>query len=398
MRVRLPILLIAVAAGIAPACGRSSRETAPPESAPIVVAMGTAELADWASPFEAGGVVLARYSAPVASRVLAPVRAVHVRPGDRVRRGQPLVELEASELTAQAARAKASLDATKQSGAAAAADLAGAEAAVVLARTIHTRVSALHADRSATRQELDEATAGLAAAEARLAAARARTSESASALEASGAAAQAAGIASTYGVLTAPFDGVIAERMIDPGAMAVPGTPLLVVEDPSTFRLEVRLDASRAGTAVIGRAVQVCLDGGAAEPTWLEGRVAEISRLDPTAHAFAVKIDLPAHPSWRSGLFGRARFTGDPKRALTVPASAVVQRGQISYAFVVSADGHAQLRAVSLGISDGERIEVLDGLQADEHIVLNPPASLQDGSPVVAGPRVQPEPAQGAGR
>jgi len=396
MRVLLPILV--AAAAIAPACSSSSRDTQAPEAAPVAVAMGTADLADWASPFEAGGVVLARYSATVASRVLAPVRAVHVRPGDRVRRGQPLVELEASELSAHAARASASLGAAKQSSAAAAADLTGAEAALVLAKAVHTRVSALHADRSATRQELDEATAGLAAAEARLAAARARAAESASAIEASGAAAQAAGIASTYGVLTAPFDGVVAERMVDPGAMATPGTPLLVVEDPATFRLEVRLDASRAGVATIGRTVQISLDSGAASPTWLDGRIAEISRLDPTAHAFAVKIDLPAHPGWRSGLFGRARFTGDAKRALTVPASSIVQRGQITYVFVVSAEARAQLRPVSLGMSDGERIEVLDGLQAGERIVLTPPASLQDGSPVVAGPAVKPAPATGAGR
>ncbi len=108
----------------------------------------------------------------------------------------------------------------------------------------------------------------------------------------------------------------------------------------------------------------------------------EVARLDPSTHSFAVKIELAPGAGWRSGLFGRARFAGDARQALTLPAAAIVQRGQITYAYVVTTDGHAQLRALSLGSSDGERIEVLDGLQPGERVVVSPPASLQDGARV----------------
>ena len=111
-------------------------------------------------------IVQARVTATVAARVMAPVRAVRVAPGDRVRAGQVLVELDGRDLTAVAASAAAGASEAREGAAAASAEERAAQAALVLARATHGRIAALQAKKSATAQELDEATAALAAAEA----------------------------------------------------------------------------------------------------------------------------------------------------------------------------------------------------------------------------------------
>jgi hypothetical protein len=81
-------------------------------------------------------------------------------------------------------------------------------------------------------------------------------------------------------------------------------------------------------------------------------------------------------------MFGRARFAGPARRALTVPGSAVVRRGQLTSVFVVGSDNRARLRMVNVGAESGGRVEVAAGLDAGERVVLTPPAALADGAPV----------------
>lgn len=357
-------------------------KTSPAPSAAVSVNTVEAAAVEWTSRFEAGGTLTARNTALISSRIVAPISAVMVRAGETVRRGQTLLILETAELAAQAARAAAALDAARQAGEAATAEARSAEAARELARAAHTRTATLHAQRSATLQELDEATAALGMAEARSAAAQARVREAASALEAARSAGRAADVATAYGTLTSPFDGVVAGRSADPGTMAAPGRTLLVVEDPAALTLEVRLDASRA--AGVHRQDAVPVQIGPDTAPWTDGRVVEIARVDPTAHSFAVKISVPPGGSLRSGLYGRARFPENSRRTIAVPSSALIRRGQLTLVFAVDNDSIARLRAVSTGSMDDDRVEILDGLAAGERVVIAPPASLTDGSRVTA--------------
>jgi len=111
------------------------------------------------------------------------------------------------------------------------------------------------------------------------------------------------------------------------------------------------------------------------------GRVAEIvPSVDAATRSFTVKIDLPALPGLRSGMFGRAGFTARKRGALLVPQSAVLERGQIRSVYVVEGDS-ARLRFVTLGEGRDER-EVLSGLTAGERIIVTPPSLLSDGTRV----------------
>lgn len=331
--------------------------------------------------FEAGGVVKATLTAPITSRVMAPVAQVLVRPGDRVRAGQALVLLDGRDLDAHAIGAAAAVTAAEQAVRAAQADRQAAVAAHTLATAGHGRLASLYAAKAATAQELDEAVARLRGAEANAEAAQARVAQSEGALAAAKAAAAAATVTAAYATIAAPFAGTITTRSIDPGVLAAPGTPLLTLEDTSAARLELRVDADRAAAVAAGQAVSVrCNDRSAT--SWTDARVSEVSRIDPNGHSFLVKVDCPdATPS---GTFGRARFPLGQVQALTVPASALVQRGQLTVVFAIDSAGAARLRPVTAGTIANGQVGISAGLLDGEQVVDHPSPSLVDGTPITS--------------
>ena len=378
-----------VVAGVAAAlltsaalAGCSARRAAagPADTAePIAVTVSEVAMTDMASPIDAGGVVQARTTAMISARILAPVREVRVSPGDQVRAGQTLIVLAGDDLAAGARAARSAALAAEQGSKAAAAELQAAAAGLALARAYHDRIVGLQAKRSATAQELDDATAALRSAEARVAGASARVLQASSAVESAQAASDQASTTASFTAIAAPFNGMVTGKMVEPGNMASPGTPLLRLEDTRGFRLEVRVDESRAGQIRNGDSVPVFIGTGIAP---IQGKVVEVSRaVDADARAFLVKIALPDTPGLRSGEFGRARFAGTLRRALTIPLSAIVRRGQLTSVFVVD-KGIARLRLVNLSES-----EVLAGLSESEVVVLSPPAGVTDGRRVSVGGR-----------
>jgi RND family efflux transporter MFP subunit len=385
---RSPLIVAGVAvliAGGLSASACSGAATPPPSDArtPTPVTTTTMTAADLADTLEAGGLVQARTTATLTARLLAPVREVRVKPGDRVRAGQVLVVLAGDDLGAEARRARAGVVAADQGATAAVSDQQAAEAGLALARASYERIAGLHARRSATAQELDTATAALKAADARAAGAAAQARAAAAAVESARAGSDAAGTRESFAVITAPFDGLVTESMVETGNMAAPGAPLLRLEDTRAFRLDVRVDASRIGAVSIGTVLSVLLDSGTADgPTTVDGTVIEIGRaVDADARAFLVKIALPDDTALRSGTFGRARFSGPIRRALVVPADAIVRHGQMTSVFVIE-DGIARLRFVNVSGT-----EVLAGLAEGDVVVVAPPPGLVDGHPVTQGGR-----------
>lgn len=370
------VLMSAALAG----CSAARAAGAPADDAePIAVTAAPVAMTDVVSAIESGGVVQARTTAAIAARVLAPVREVSVLPGDHVRRGQRLVVLDGADLVAAARAARSTAIGAEQGANAAAAELEVAEAAVALAGASHDRIAGLQARGSATAQELDDAIAALRSAEARVAAASARASQAASAVESARAVSDQARTTESFTTIVAPFDGMVTEKMVEPGNMASPGTPLLRLEDTRGFRLEVRVDESRVTQIRNGDSVPVVLGTGTSS---VKGTVIEVSRaVDADARAFLVKIGLPEVPGLRSGEFGKARFDGAPRRALTVPPSAIVRRGQLTSVFVVD-KSRARVRLVNVHES-----EVVAGLMESELVILSPPAGLTDGRRVSVGGR-----------
>ena len=379
------LVVAGVAAGLlasttlAGCLGRRAAAAPVDAAAPIAVTTAQVSITDVASALDSGGVVQARTTATIAARILAPVREVRVSPGDQVRKGQTLIVLDGADLAAGARATRSAAAAAEQGAKAAAAELQAAEAGFALARVSHDRIVGLHDRRSATAQELDEVTATLRSAEARVAGAAARAAQSGSSVESARAAADQARATESFITITAPFDGTITDKMIEPGNMASPGAPLLRLESLRGFRLEVRVDESRLGGIRHGDRVPIVIGPGNSPVT---GTIDEVSRaVDADTRAFLVKVALPDVPGLRSGQFGKARFRGSPRRALTIPPSAIVRRGQLTSVFVVDT-GRARVRLVNLSES-----EVVAGLSESEVVVLTPPPGLTDGRRVSVGGR-----------
>jgi multidrug efflux pump subunit AcrA (membrane-fusion protein) len=395
-------IVTTLAASIAGCGGSATPDAQEGAAAPQAQALAVSPVTagDLPTTFEAGGVVRARTTAALAARVMAPVLNVHVRAGDAVKRGATLVTLDARELTAHAAQGTASSLAADESVRAADAQVQVAEAGLQLARATHERLRGLHEKQSATAHELDQAVAALRSAEAHLSSARAQRAAASAARDAARAGAEAAGIGLSYTTIVAPFDGVVATRSVDPGAMAVPGMPLLVLEQSGGRRLEATLDEARVSGVAVGQTVDVLLDGMTGG--WLPATVAEVGRIDPASHSFLVKIDLPERAVHKTGAFGRTRISGPARRALTVPASSVIRRGQLAFVFVVGPERLARLRPVSPGLIAADRAEILAGLTEHDSVVTAPPADLRDGTPIAgasaAADRPNRQPTASAGR
>ena len=346
---------------------------------PIEVATAAASMHEGPELLEAGGTVRGHMSATLASRVMAPVRAVLVAPGERVREGQPLVLLDDRDVAAAARQARAHADAAARGLEVSRAEQEAADAALVLARATHARTAALYERKSATAQELDQAVAALRAADTRVARVKAASEEARESLAGAVAGGEAATVTASFTRIVAPFTGLVTEKLVEPGNLVTPGAPLLRLEDTRSYKLDVRVDESRAAWVERNAPVSVRADT-ATGPTEIPGRVSEIARaIDADSRAFLVTIALPANDALRPGMYARALLPGPSRRMLRVPETAVVRRGQLTSVFVV--DGRkARLRLVSTGRSSAGQTDILAGLTAGESVVIAPPPALRDGA------------------
>ena len=349
-------VLVAMFAGAA-ACSASRQATARvPETvrdAPVIKAQEQA-IPDT---FAAIGTVHASRTAPLSSQVMGSITAVNVREGDAVRRGQVLVRVDDVQPRAEVDQAQAARSAADH-------ELSAAESELALAQSTFNRLQTLYEKKSLSPQEYDEGRTRLQSAEARRDTARAARAQSTAALE-------QARTRLGYTRVLAPFDGLVTERRVDPGALAAPGMPLVTVEAGGQYRLEAAVDERDLSYVHLGEAVPVSLDAIGTQP--LNGKVVQIvPAADPASRSFTVKIEVPANKNLRSGIFGRAAFTRGLRRAVLIPQSAVTERGQLQTVYVVGENGIATLRYVTLGPEQRQGREVLSGLSAGETVVAAP--------------------------
>jgi RND family efflux transporter MFP subunit len=381
------IIAVTFAVGLS-ACGGREDVSAVKEPAPIPVTVASVVAIDTAEQLEAGGVVAAKESASVSSRIVATIAEVRVKSGDRVRAGEALVTLDARDVIERSGQARAAALAAEKAVAQARTELSAAEAEHRLALAWQKRIATLHARNSATDQEHDEAEARATAAAARVSGAQAGIEGAEAQLASARAAIGVATATESFATLRAPFEGLVTERLSDPGNLAAPGVPLLRIESAGARQVVVRVDEARAAYVHPGDRVNVLIDafdGKIGHDDAVEGVVAEVAReVGADQRAFSVKVTIPTTVTARSGSFARVVFRGAPRRALLIPAHAIQRHGQVASVYVVR-DGVATLRLIQPGAASSDRIEVLAGLDAGESIVTSPLERLVDGARVAGG-------------
>lgn len=338
------------------ACGGShdgGKQAAP---APVAAAVAPVRAVAVPQSVELFGTVEAERTAAVSSRVMATVTAVRVRPGDTVRPGQVLVEIDAETARGQEAQALGAL--------------AQAQAAYALAERNLERYRALSAAKAAADLELDMA--------------RMQYEQAKGAVEQAQGAVSAASSVARESSVVAPFAGRVAAKLCEVGDLAAPGRPLMMIESEQGRRLALSVPESSVVESglKVGAELAVRFD---ALPAAGErpGRVVEMSPgADPFSHSYMVKVEVPG-ADVPSGAAGRARLAVGTRQAVLVPRDAVVRAGGVTMVVVRDEQGRARSRVVTLGApAGGGEVEVLSGLSGAEAVLVGLTAAPADGAPV----------------
>ena len=320
---------------------------------------------------KATGALHSRETAVLSAQVIGRVQQVMVREGDSVRAGQTLVTLDDATLKSGAEQAEAAVKAAENQQIA-------AQTNADLAASTLARYKQLQSQKSVSPQEMDEVTRRAEAANAQVEALRAQSN----AMKA-----QLAGSRAMLGYsrVVAPFDGVITGRMVDPGALASPGVPLVQIDSAGPLQLQASVAESAIERVHKGMKIGVSIDS--VQDLDPSGTVSEIvPAADPSSHSFLIKIDLPPAKDLHAGMYATAAIPTETKEAILVARSAVVVRGSLACAYVLDSNNIAQLRYVTLGSPHGDAIEVLSGIAANEKVVDDP------GDRDLAGKRVEAQP------
>jgi len=375
-------LAVCLAIGLT-GCSEAVHETEPAASpAPLPVTVATAAMQQWPSTYEATGTVRARTSTIISAKWMGYVREVNVHVGDQVREGELLVALDTSDLDASSARARAARDEVRNAVPEAESGIAAAKAHLDLVQVTFRRMNELYSKQSISDQEFDEASAKMKAAQAAYDMARSKRAQLDAKLAQADQEVRAAEVTRGYAEIHAPSSGLITAKSVDSGNLAAPGAPLLTLERDG-YRFEALVEESRLGAIRAGQAVSVKLDS---IDRSFDGHVSEVvPAVDAASRAYTVKIDLPASPLLRSGIFGRAVFPTGSRSLLSIPAGAVVERGQLQSVYVVG-NATARTRLVTLGEKRKDQVEVLSGLNAGEKIIVPIPRDLADTTRVEVRP------------
>ncbi len=289
---------------------------------------------------EAVGTVRSRRTTRVSPRIMGTILEVRAEVGTPVKRDALLAMIDVREAEARLAAARAGL--------------AQAEAVYVRASAEMRRTSELFAKKAATQEALESATADHDTAKA--------------ALDGAAEAVKGAEIVVSYAEIRAPLDGVVAEKLAEPGDLALPGRPILVLSDPADLRLEAEVREYLTPLLNVGTPVEVVFGAPLDEThvTQVEERAPEA---DPATRTFRVKAPLPAGSRARPGNFGRLRFAAGERETILIPAAAVTRLGQLE-TVVVAAEGRLAVRHVRTGAAVGDELEVLSGLAEGEEVVV----------------------------
>lgn len=314
------------------ACGHKpdSRETKElPKVAVALVAQGSPEGGAWVA-----ATLQSTRTAMLSTRMAAQVRRVLAQEGQRVAAGGLLIALSDEDLQGQ---------------------LKAAETGLATVQAYHRRIQALQAQKASTAVELEQVEAQVAQAQAGVTALKANIA---------------------YTQIRAPFSGLVQSRKVNEGDFVGPGMPLLELVGDGEQELVATLSDQESKGLKAGAKIKFETEG-------VEGE-AQITGLapggDPYSHKGTLRAKVLKPKGLRQGSFARILVAGLAVEGLSVPRSALVQRGELTGVFIAKG-GHAELRWLALGEGAGSYLPVRSGLKAGEPII-DRPGALQDGQPI----------------
>ncbi len=274
--------------------------------------------------------------------------AVNVNVGDVVKKGQVLATLAGETTQAESLQAKAALMQAEASFENTKADADRARAIQDTGALSKSQIAQYLTAEKVAKAQLEAAKAAYGATQVRLANTR----------------------------VLAPDDGVISARAASVGAVVGAGQELFRLVRGGRMEWRAEVTPTEVGRIRVGQSVRVTAATGAE----LAGKVRAIAPgADPQTRNVLVFVDLPRHDDLKAGTFAKGQFELGQSAALTVPAQSVVVRDGHNYVFVIGADNKAMQRKVQTGRRTGERVEVLEGLKAEEPVAVQGAGFLNEG-------------------
>lgn len=335
-----------------------------PELAPIVskTLSRTVDLPGEFAPFQ---------SVEIHAKLRGYVDRMLVDRGSVVKQGELLAELTAPEMKAQIAEAESKVQALESERAQAASQLAAAQ-------SLYDRLKkAAETPGAIAGNEIEQAKAQVEAAKALVESRRQAGIAAQSAV-------QAQKDLQNYLKITAPFAGVVTERLVHPGALVGPGPDptMLVIDDISHLRLVVAVPEEDAGGIVKGAKVEFKVP--AYPQRTYSGTVARLSHtLDQKTRTMAVEMDVANRDgSLAPGMYPQVKWpVRQSKASLFAPKTSVVTTTERTFV-IRDNNGKAEWVNVSKGAADGDFIEVSGGLHAGDKVVRRATDEIRDGAPL----------------
>jgi len=331
----------------------SSDETATVEQDSVEVELRTAEASVSLSELVFPAKVESNSHANLSTIVMGTVTSSPITVGDRVQKGDLLVQIKDDQIRAQ----KSQIDA----------NMVQAKANLENTEKNYNRIKNLYVEESATSKELDDISTMYEIAKANMEALEARLNEVNEML--------------SYTVIRAPFDGIVSSKFVSEGDMASPGHPLISVSDPSSIKITASVAENQIIHLEEGSKVSVSVSSAGVSN--VPARLTAISQAgDQMSRQFSIEAvidDAETINKLKVGMFAQVGLNIDQSESLYIPSDAIVERGQLTGIYTVSDNNRAVLRWVRLGDRSGELAEVLTGLKPGEQYVYAPGQSLRQG-------------------
>ena len=394
-----------IAAGLLLLAGCKKKEEAEVEApAPVEV---TAVTQDTIRRIVAGdGALFPKNQATLTPKIQAPVDKFLVNRGDHVKAGQLVATLENRDLTAQVAEGKGAVDQAEsnlrntqgatvpESVVKAQTDVEADKEAMDAAKKVLDSREMLFKQGALAQRQVDEARVNYVKANTDLLAAQEhlRTLQNVSKEEqVKSAAAQVESAKShvqsleaqvVYTRITSPISGIVADRPLYPGDVAVPGTPLMQIVDISSVIARVNIPQGQVNAVKVGQAAVLTLTDSTDE---LNGRVTVVSpSADPNSTTVQVWIEIPnPGEKLKPGASVHAKIIAEQFKAATVvPVTAILPGEEGGQAALVIQNNVAHRRQLTLGVREGDKVQVLNGVRPGEEVVISGGMGVDDKAKV----------------
>jgi len=312
---------------------------------PPIVKVVRVKRADISVPLVATGTIFPEYESKIGPKISGTIEIVYVDEGDKVQKGQPLVQLDQKNWLIVVRQGQAAVRVAE-------AQLKEAEAKVENLKKEKKRLANLLKKNVISQQKYEN----LAMAEQKL----------------------------SDTVIIAPFSGLVVKRFINQGeyVSTMPPSPLFLIMNIDKVKAEISLPEIHIARIHIGNPVEVTVD--TYPGIIFRGKVSTINPMvDPVSRAFIVKVEIPNKDHrLKFGMFARVTiYPKIHKDALIVPFKSVMKRAGTTVVFVI--DGNrVRLRAVTAGITNEREIEVIDGLKEGEEVVIEGHYGMADKTKV----------------